>query len=149
MSDARVGRIILGGEPAAMSPKAIETFSTFGVGVLCAVLGVIALGVFFTALAWFNTSGEKPEAVAVRGVLKKDTWATVHMAGAETFDRVRFVGFTSAGGVKTLLPHDLGGMVILEDPAGRRFLVRAKAIRMIVIAPPGAGEPDGRSGRGG
>jgi hypothetical protein len=26
-------------------------------------------------------------------------------------------------------------MVILEDPEGKRFLVRAKAIRMIVIAP--------------
>ena len=38
-----------------MTPKAIETFSSFGVGVLCAVLGIVALAVFFTALNWLNT----------------------------------------------------------------------------------------------
>jgi hypothetical protein len=131
-----------------MTPKAIETFSTFGVGILCAVLGIIALAVFFTVLNWFNTRGAKPEAMAVRGVLKKDTWATVHMSGAETFERVRFVGFTSNESFKTLLPMDLTGMVILEDADGRRFLVRAKAIRMIVIAPqaPGGATPDAEPG---
>jgi hypothetical protein len=118
-----------------MSAKAIETFSTFGVGILCAVLGIIALAIFFTLLSWLGNRGTKPETMAVRGVLKKDTWATVHMSGAETFERVRFVGFTSTESIKTRLPHDLNGMVILEDQEGRRFLVRAKAIRMIVIAP--------------
>jgi hypothetical protein len=122
-----------------MSPRAIETFSTFGVGVLCAVLGIIALAAFFSALSWLNTRGARPETVAVRGVLKKDTWAAVHMQGGETFERVRFVGFTSGESFKALLPHDLTGMVILEDPEGRRFLVRAKAIRMIVVAPEPAG----------
>lgn len=127
-----------------MTPEAIRTLSTFGVGVLCAVLGIIALAVFFTTLSWFNTRGAKPEAMGVRGVLKKDTWATVHMLGGETFERVRFVGFTSNENFKTLLPLDLTGMVILEDGEGRRFLVRAKAIRMIVITPQAAGgvQPD-------
>lgn len=131
-----------------MSPKAIETFGTFGVGILCLVLGIIALALFFTALSWFNTRGAKPEALAVRGVLKKDTWATVHMQGGETFERVRFIGFTSTESIKALLPYDLTGMVILEDPEGRRYLVRAKAIRMIVIAPvaaPGQGSASDRS----
>jgi hypothetical protein len=72
--------------------------------------------------------------MAVRGVLKKDTWAAVHMQGGETFERVRFVGFTNTESLKTHLPYDLNGMVILEDAAGKRYLVRAKAIRMIVIA---------------
>jgi hypothetical protein len=121
-----------------MSPKAIETFSTFGVGILCAVLGIIALAVFFTALSWLNTRGAKPETMAVRGVLKKDTWAAVHMQDGETFERVRFIGFTSTESMKTRLPYDLNGMVILEDSEGRRYLVRAKAIRMIVLAPPQA-----------
>ncbi|QEL14371.1 hypothetical protein [Limnoglobus roseus] len=121
-----------------MDPKAVETFSTFGVGILCAVLGIIALAVFFTVLNWLNTRGGKPETIAVRGVLKKDTWATVHMQGGETFERVRFVGFTSTESFKTLLPMDLSGMVILEDAEGRRFLVRAKSIRMISIAPQSA-----------
>jgi hypothetical protein len=118
-----------------MSQTAIQTFSTFGVGILCVVLGIIALAVFFTMLNWLTARGAKPETMAVRGVLKKDTWATVHMQGEETFERVRFIGFTSTESIKTHLPYDLNGMVILEDPEGRRFLVRAKAIRMIVIAP--------------
>ena len=130
-----------------MTPKAIETFSTFGVGVLCAVLGIITLAVFFTALTWFNTRGAKPETIAVRGVLKKDTWAAVHMQGGETFERVRFVGFTNTESFKTLLPLDLNGMVILEDVDRRRYLVRAKAIRMIVIAPQAVGgvQPEAES----
>lgn len=119
-----------------MTAKAIETLSTFGVGVLCAVLGIIALAVFFSVMNWLNTRGAEPETMAVRGVLQKDTWASVHMQGGETFERVRFIGFTSDESIKRLLPLDLTGMVILEDPDGRRFLVRAKAIRMIVIAPP-------------
>ena len=129
-----------------MSQEAIKTFSTFGVGILCAVLGIIALALFFTALSWLSNTGAKPETMAVRGVLKKDTWATVHMAGAETFERVRFIGFTNTESLKTHLPYDLNGMVILEDQEGRRFVIRAKAIRMIVIPPPsesGAGQHPG------
>jgi hypothetical protein len=129
-----------------MSRTAIEVFSTFGVGILCVVLGIIALAVFFTALSSFNTRGTKPGTMAVRGVLKKDTWATVHMQGGETFERVRFIGFTNTESIKTHLPYDLNGMVILEDQDGRRYLVRAKAIRMIVIAPVGAQRRDAAPG---
>ena len=118
-----------------MSPIAIETFSTFGVGILCVVLGIMALAIFFFILNWATGSGAKPETIAVRGILKKDTWATVHMQGAESFERVRFIGFTNTESIKTHLPHELNGMVILEDEQKRRFLVRAKAIRMIVIDP--------------
>ena len=125
-----------------MSHTALETFSTFGVAILCLALGIISLTIFFTLLNWISGRGAKPEAIAVRGVLKKDTWATVHMSGTETFERVRFVGFTNTESFKTHLPFDLNGMVILEDEEGRRFLIRAKAIRMIVIAPPQEGGKD-------
>ena len=118
-----------------MNPKVIETLSSFGVGVLCIALGVMLLAVFFTVLSRLGNGGAKPETMAVRGVLKKDTWAAVHMSGAETFERVRLIGFTNTESLKTQLPYDLNGMVILEDHEGRRFLVRAKAIRMIVVAP--------------
>ena len=116
-----------------MTHAAIETFSTIGVAVLCIALGIMALALFFTFLSWIS-HGAKPESMAVRGVLVKDTWATVYTTGAEKFDRVRFVGFTDAS-IKTHLPLDLNGMVILEDADKRRFLIRAKAIRMIVIEP--------------
>ena len=118
-----------------MSRTAIEMFSTLGVGVLCVVLGVMALAIFFSLLSRINNAGAKPDTISVRGVLKKDTWATVHMAGSETFDRVRFVGFTNTETMKTHLPYELNGMVILEDEQKRRFLVRAKSIRMIVVEP--------------
>lgn len=110
-------------------------FSTLGVGVLCVVLGIMALTIFFNVLSRISNAGAKPDTISVRGVLKKDTWATVHMSGTETFERVRFVGFTNTESVKTHLPYELNGMVILEDERGCRFLVRAKAIRMIVVEP--------------
>jgi hypothetical protein len=122
-----------------MTQVAIETFSTFGVGVLCLALAIMVLSIFFTLLGWLS-SGAKPESLAVRGVLKKDTWATVHTTGDEKFDRVRFVGFTSAESLKSRLPADLHGMVILEDESKRRFLIRAKAIRMIVVEPAATGK---------
>ena len=118
-----------------MPKSAIETFSTYGVAILCIALGIMALGVFFTVLSRVNQSGAKPETIAVRGILKKTTWCTVHLSGSETFERVRFIGFTSTNSIKTHLPYELDGMVILEAPDGSRFLVRAKAIRMIVVAP--------------
>ena len=118
-----------------MNDTAIEMFSTFGVGVFCIVLSIMALAVFFTLLNRINRGGAKPDTIAVRGVLKKDTWAKVYMSGSEIFERVRLVGFTNNESLKTHLPFELNGMVILEDERGCRFLVRAKAIRMIVIEP--------------
>lgn len=118
-----------------MNQTAIEMFSTVGVAVLCIVLGIMALAIFFTLLSRIGSAGAKPETMSVRGVLKTNTWAKVHMAGGETFERVRFVGFTNTEGMKTRLPYELNGMVILEDQTGCRFLVRAKAIRMIIVEP--------------
>ena len=127
-----------------MNQTAIEMFSSLGVGVLCAVLGIMALAIFFTVLSRINSAGAKPETMSVRGVLKKNTWAKVHMSGAETFEKVRFIGFTNTESMKTRLPYELNGMVILEDERGCRFLVRAKAIRMIVVErePDDAKEPN-------
>ncbi len=118
-----------------MPQSAIEMFSTVGVAILCIALGIMVLAIFFTILSRLSQSGAKPDTIAVRGILRKDTWATVHMSGSETFERVRFIGFTNTESIKTHLPYELNGMVILEDTDKQRFLVRAKAIRMIVIAP--------------
>ncbi|ELP34619.1 hypothetical protein [Rhodopirellula baltica] len=125
-----------------MNRTAIEMFSTLGVGVLCIVLGVMALAIFFTVLSRITSGDTKPDTMSVRGVLKKNTWATVHMTGSETFDRVRFIGFTNTDSMKTHLPYELNGMVILEDEERRRFMVRAKAIRMIVVEPEAGSQDD-------
>ncbi len=128
-----------------MNQSAIEMFSTLGVGVLCVVLGIIALAIFFTLLGRINRAGPNPETIAVRGILTRDTWAKVYMSGSEDFERVRFFGFTNTESMKTHLPYELNGMVILEDQQGRRFLVRAKAIRMIVVDPEPAKPPKNSS----
>ena len=85
-------------------------FSTLGVGVLCIVLGIMTLAIFFTALSRIS-AGATPETMSVRGVLKKDTWAKVYMSGSETFERVRFIGFTNTESMKTHLPYELNGML--------------------------------------
>ena len=117
-----------------MPDAATSMFSTFGVAILCIVLGIMALTIFFKTLSRLSQSGAAPDTLAVRGILKKDTWATVYMSNTESFERVKFVGFTNTGNMKTQLPFELNGMVILEDPNGTRFLVRAKDIRMIEVA---------------
>lgn len=124
-----------------MNRTAIEVFSTLGVGVLCIVLGIVALAIFFTVLGRINRAGPSSETIAVRGILTRDTWAKVYMSGSEDFEKVRFIGFTNTESIKTHLPYELNGMVILEDEEGRRFLVRAKNIRMIVVEPDSVENP--------
>lgn len=114
----------------------IETISIAG-GIAAVFVGaVVLLTLFYRGLSWI-TGGEKPDTIAVRGVLKKNTLATVYVAGRKPFERVRFLGFTDSQSMKTHLPWELNGMVILEDEAQTRFLVRAKDIKMIIVPPNG------------
>lgn len=113
----------------------IETVSYAGAVAAVIVASIIVLTLFFRGLAWLSRVGGKPETLSVRGVLKKNTLATVHLSSGEVFERVRLIGYTDPGTIKTHLPYELNGMVILEEENGTRFLVRAKQIRMIVIAP--------------
>jgi len=113
----------------------VETISVAGAIVAVIVAAIVVLTLFFRGMSWISGAGSKPETVAIRGVLKKDTFATVHLTGGETFECVRFIGFTSSETLKTHLPHELNGMVILEDEGKTRFLVRAKSIRLIVVEP--------------
>ena len=110
----------------------IETVSVAG-GIAAAIVGaVIILTLFYRGLTWL-TKGAKPDPLEVAGVLKKNTLANVHVAGHKPFERVRFLGYTNSESMKTHLPWELNGMVILEDESQARFLVRAKDIKMIEI----------------
>lgn len=119
----------------------VEMISIVGAIAVAFVGAIVVLTLFYRGLAWLSGDSRKAETVAIRGVLRKDTLADVHLGNGETFERVRFIGFTNSEGVKTHLPYELNGMVILEDEAKTRFLVRAKNIRMIVIAPDTADGP--------
>ena len=112
-----------------------ETISIAGGVAAVIVAAIVVLTLFYRGLAWLSGAGAKPETIAVRGVLKKNTFATVHLAGGQTFEKVRFIGFTNSETLKTHLPYELNGMVILEDEGKTRYLVRAKNIRMIVVPP--------------
>ena len=122
----------------------IETISIAGGIGAAIVAAVILLTLFYRGLSWI-TGGEKPDTIAVRGVLKKNTLATVHVAGHKPFERVRFIGFTNSQTMKTHLPWELNGMVILEDETSTRFLVRAKDIKMIIVPPDGKSDLHGAS----
>lgn len=114
-----------------------QTISVAGAVVAVGVAAIVVLTLFFRGLSWLSSTGSKPDTIAIRGVLKKDTISTVHLTGGQTFERVRFIGFTNSETLKTRLPYELNGMVILEDDEKTRFLVRAKSIRMIVVAADG------------
>lgn len=110
----------------------VETISIAGAVAAAMVAAIVVLTLFYRGLAWM-TGGAKPDTLAVRGVLKKNTLATVHVAGHKPFERVRFIGFTNSQAMKTHVPFELNGMVILEDEKKTRYLVRAKDIKMIVV----------------
>lgn len=110
----------------------VETVSIAGAVAAAIVASIVVLTLFYRGLAWL-TGGAKPDTLAVRGVLKKNTLATVHVAGHKPFERVRFVGFTNSQTMKTHVPFELNGMVILEDEKKTRYLVRAKDIKMIIV----------------
>lgn len=118
----------------------IETISIAGAVALTIVGVIIVLTLFFRGLSWISGTGSRPDRITLRGVLRKDTLVTVHLAGNKKFERVRFVGFINAQTSTTRLPYELSGMVILEDEQQQRYLVRAKNIQMIVITPDGKRE---------
>lgn len=120
-----------GGLISSMHPF-VETISVAGAVAAVIVGAIVFLTVFYRGLAWI-AGGAKPDTLAVRGVLKKNTLATVHVAGHEPFERVRFIGFTNSQTMKTHVPFELNGMVILEDENKTRYLVRAKDIKMIIV----------------
>lgn len=112
-----------------------ETIGVVSAVVIPIVGGIVFLSLYFQASRRLAGEGLKPEKLSIRGVLGKHTFACVHLVGGQTFDRVRLIGFITAQNMKTHLPYELNGMVILEDEQGQRYIVRARDIKMIVVAP--------------
>ena len=101
------------------------------------VLAIMALAIFFQLLGWITRGfTAKSSRIAIKGILDQKTPATVHLMNGTSFENVRLIGFTTeSGSVKEHFPFELRGMVILEDPGGRRILIQAKQIRMIEVPP--------------
>jgi hypothetical protein len=113
----------------------IETISVAGGLGLVLVFVIVVLTLFYRTLRWISGTDTKPDVIFLRGVLKSDTLATVHVSGREVFERVRLTGFLQSRSGKTQFPFEFNNMVILEDEQKQRYLIRSKDIRMIVIAP--------------
>lgn len=116
-----------------MNQLAIDMFSTVGVAVLCIVLGIIALTLFFITLSRMGNRESSMRALSVSGILTEESWANVELNDGKKFARVRILGFTDSSGENRGLPYDMTGMVVLEDAKGNRTLVRSKTIRIITI----------------
>jgi len=117
-----------------------ETISIAGAIGVVMVAAIILLTLFYRVLA-LMAHNTLPDPINVWGVLEHGTLATVYVSGQQPFERVRLSGVTTAR-TKAPVPWELTGMLVLEDEAGTRILVRAKDVRMIVVPP--AGERDAR-----
>ena len=58
----------------------VETVSIAGGIVAAGVAAIIVLTLFYKGVAWVS-GGAKPDTISVRGVLKRNTLATVHVVG--------------------------------------------------------------------
>ncbi|MEM9253422.1 MAG: hypothetical protein AAGB29_13825 [Planctomycetota bacterium] len=114
----------------------MQTFyQTLGL-VTPVVAAIILLALFFRWLAGGTESvEEKPDRIALKGVLNEKTLATVHLSGGRSFEQVRLIGFTKSESFKGMMPYELSDMLILEHQDGRRTLIPARSVRSIEIAP--------------
>ena len=86
------------------------------------VLAIIVLTLFFQFMGWIARGATaKSRNIAIKGILDQKTPATVHLMNGTTFENVRLIGFTDSSSVKGPFPYELMGMLILEDPDGRRI----------------------------
>jgi hypothetical protein len=115
----------------------IETIAIAGGLGLVLVFVIVVLTLFYRTLRWISGADTKPDAIFLRGVLKSDTLATVHVSGREAFERVRLTGLLRSNSGKNHFPFEFNNMVILEDEQKQRYLIRSKDIRMIVVPPVG------------
>jgi small nuclear ribonucleoprotein (snRNP)-like protein len=98
------------------------------IGAIC--IGVMALTVFFTLLNAIQRHFSKTAIIKLKGVFKTSEWLNVHLNGAKTIERVKFVGYTDPNSMKGV-PYHLNNMVVFETADGKRVLLRADTIRMI------------------
>ena len=118
----------------------LETVSVTGAIAVAIVTAIVVLTLFYRGLDWLGR-GDSLDKISMRGVTKQGTRATVYVAGRKPFEHVRIVGVTDSREMKSNLPWELSGMVVLEDELATRFVVRAKDIKMIVVPSNGDRSP--------
>jgi hypothetical protein len=105
--------------------------NTFGfVGAI--LLGIIILTLFFKLLNFIQSKMGSPGLIKMNAFLKDASRVNVHLSGGRIMEQVKFIGFTDQRSMKGgQLPYHLSHMVVLENEAAKRILIRADAIKMI------------------
>jgi hypothetical protein len=110
----------------------METFlNTFGF-VAAILLGIIILILFVTLLNLASSKMGDPALIKMKKFFNNAGLINVHLAGGKIMERVKFIGFTNPASMKGgHIPYHLAHMVVLENSAAKRILIRADAIKMI------------------
>jgi hypothetical protein len=96
------------------------------------VLGIIVLTLFVKLLRLTESKMGSPGLVKMNIFLKNASRVNVHLSGGRIMENVKFIGFTDQSSMKGgNLPYHLSHMVVLENAAEKRILIRADAIKMI------------------
>lgn len=109
------------------------TLSTVGVSVLCIVLGIISLSIFYGLWSWISANKSGVSHLAIDEFLDEDDLVTVHFYGGECLENIRLYEFTK--GENHYVPNELGDMILIRDNDNRKLIVRARSIRMITVNP--------------
>lgn len=99
------------------------------IGAIC--IGIMALSVFFTALAAVNSRLAPARYVKLKGFLKGAEVVDVHLTSGKVMEALSFVGFMDAASSKGGLPYQLQNMVVFETPDHRRVMLRSDLIKII------------------
>ena len=106
---------------------------TFGaVAALC--LGIFAVTLFFKAINYLGgvVRGTSGKILVAQDFIRQDALVTVKLTGAETLDRVKFIGFTKSQiQGKDAMPFQFTRMAVFENSAGERIFIPSATIQYI------------------
>jgi hypothetical protein len=105
--------------------------NTFGfVGAI--LLGIIILTLFIKLLNFTSSKMGDPALIKMNKFFNNANRIKVHLAGGKVLENFKFIGFTHPSSMKGgHIPYHLANMVVLENSAAKRILIRADAIKMI------------------
>lgn len=106
------------------------------IGTICG--GIAALAIFFTLLGAVNRGFSRFQNLE-GAFIGKGARISAHFVDGRNPADGTFIGFTPCDHKTAVIPHQLLGMLIVEDERGRRVLIRSDRIRVIeeIQPPPG------------
>ena len=109
------------------------------IGAIC--IGVMVLTIFFNLAGYISGQlrGNSGKILVAQDFIKKDSLVTVKIAGNESIERVKFIGFTKAAHQgKDSIPFPYARMAVFENEAGERVFIPATTIQFIKELPAAA-----------